>query len=463
MPEARAMIALALPVVADQLGVMSMALVDTIMVGHLGSAALGSVGIGASVYFFFMVFGYGTISGVGPTVAQAHGARDPREIERSVAQAFWLAWGLTALGQVVAWSSGAVLRAMNEPPELIPLATSFVHAIAFGMPATFMYAVLRAFTTGLGRTRITMMIALAGALINVAADYALIYGKLGAPALGVAGAGYATAIVQWCMFALMLVFVLRSGELRQYRIFPQILPLRPTVIARLVRLGMPIGGSNSLEVGFFGLTALLMGNFGKQALAAHQVALNVASFTFMIPLGIGIATSTRVGQFIGARNRAAARTSGWVGIGLATLVMMATAIALVSIPGPIIGIYTSDGTIFSYATGFLVIAGAFQIFDGIQVATLGALRGLKDTSRPMLVNLIAYWAVGVPSGYLLAFVLKWNGQGLWWGLTIGLAAASVLHLNRFRLLIGTASGSEAASADAPADAAADAADDAVRP
>jgi multidrug resistance protein, MATE family len=433
--ETRAMFALALPVVADQVGMMSMSFVDTIMVGRLGGEALGAVGIGSAVTFFYMVFAYGVISSVSPVVAQAFGAGDREEIARTVGQAFWLGVTLAAGGIVLAWNIGAVLVALKQPAELIAPAERFTRALSFGMPATILYASLRAFTVGLGRTRVTMMISMGASALNAGLNYVLIYGKLGMPALGVMGAGLATSIVQWSMLSMMLLYTVRSRDLRPYPFLRYVLPLDRGRLLRLIKLGAPIGAGNSMEVGIFGLTALFMGQIGKLPLAAHQVAINVASLIFMVPLGISTATATRVGQAVGRKDPEGAALSGWVGIGLATAVMIFSATLLLAIPEAIVSIYTAEAAVISYAVPLLMIAGAFQIFDGIQVAALGALRGLKDTALPMLVNLLAYWLVGVPTGYLLAFTADVGGPGLWWGLTSGLAVAAVLHTLRFRMIV----------------------------
>ncbi|MDB5036123.1 MAG: hypothetical protein JWQ98_3364 [Chlorobi bacterium] len=430
--EARAMVALALPVVTDQIGMMSMGFVDTIMVGRLGKESLGAVGIGVSVYFFYMVFAFGVISAVGPTVAHAFGAGDRREISRSVGQAFWVAIALSALGLVVVWNIGAILRLLGQPPELIPLSERFIHAMGYGQAANLLYAVLRAFTVGLGRTRVTMVIAIGASILNIAADYVLIYGKLGFAPLGVAGAGYATAIVQWMMLGSVLWYVLSDREIRDYRFLREILPIDLRRLGRLLRLGVPIGVGNGMEAGIFSLTSLMMGWISTLALASHQIAINIASVTFMVPLGISTAITTRVGQAMGAGRRADAALAGGVGIGLAALFMSFTAVLFLTVPRLIIGIYTDDPVVIDYAMILLMIAGAFQIFDGIQVSAMGALRGLKDTAQPMVVNMVAYWLVGLPFGYLLGFKLGFGGAGLWWGLTTGLAVAAVMHALRFR-------------------------------
>lgn len=433
--EVRAMLRLAIPVVLDQLGMMSMGFVDTIMVGRLGPEALGAVGIGASIYFAFMVFAWGTVGAITPIVAHAFGAGDHEEIEHAVGQGFWVALGLTIIGIGLMQLAGPILRALGEPEAIIPTGVSFIQALSIGMIASLWYAVLRAFTVGLGRTRITMVISFGAAIVNIVADYVIIYGKLGLPALGPAGSGLATSVVQWTMLGAMLLYTLREGELRRYRIFRRARRRDMAMIARIVRLGAPIGGGNTLEGGVFGLTSLLMGQIGTIALAAHQIAINVASFTFMVPLGVSMAITTRVGQFLGARNLASATLAGWVGTLVAGLFMVVTAILFVTIPGPIIGIYSGNSDVIGYASGLLMIAGAFQIFDGVQVAAQGALRGLKDTTVPMMTNLVAYWLIGLPTGYLLAFTFGLGGQGLWWGLTMGLAAAALMHSIRFSKMI----------------------------
>ncbi|MEO5931080.1 MAG: MATE family efflux transporter, partial [Candidatus Kapaibacterium sp.] len=220
--------------------------------------------------------------------------------------------------------------------------------------------------------------------------------------------------------------------IREYRFLREIFPIDLPRLGKMLRLGVPIGVGNGMEAGIFSLTSLMMGWISTLALASHQIAINIASVTFMVPLGISTAITTRVGQAMGAGRRADAALAGRVGIGLAALFMSFTAILFLTVPRLIIGIYTDDPAVIDYAMILLMIAGAFQIFDGIQVSAMGALRGLKDTAQPMVVNMVAYWLVGLPFGYLLGFKLGYGGAGLWWGLTTGLAVAAVMHALRFR-------------------------------
>jgi MATE family multidrug resistance protein len=430
------MLALAGPVVIAQLSQMSMGFVDTVMVAPLGNEQLGAVGIGSALYFVYMVFAFGIISSVGPMVAHAYGAGDTREIGRSVGQGLWLAIVLTAIGLVIYANTGAILAALGQSPKVIPYAVAFVGALSWGLPANLLFAVFRSFSDGVSRTRVAMVISFVAIFVNAFGNYLLIYGHFGFPALGVRGSGYSSTIVRWAMLAMMVFYVLRSREFRQYRFLQN--ARRPDLrkIWQMLKLGLPIGLGHSMENGVFGLTSMFMGQISTLALASHQVAINVAAFTFMVPLGISIATSTRVGQAIGRRQPEAAALSGWTGIAMAGFFMCCTALTFLLLPESIVGIYTKDAGVVAYAGSLLMIAGAFQFSDGIQVAAMGALRGLKDTTRPMIVNLLAYWVVGLPCGYLLAFKFGFGGPGLWWGLTLGLSMAALLHSLRFRKMVG---------------------------
>lgn len=433
--EAGALSLLALPVVIDQVGTMSMGVVDTVMVGRLGEQALSAVGMSIAIYYFYMVFSFGVIAAVTPTVAQAYGRGDPHDIQRSTGQAFWIAIVLWIVGTVVMEFIGPILQLLKQPADVIPLAEEYSKALRLGMLPSLLYTVLRSYTTGLGRTRVSMIIALIASAANVGVVYTLVYGALGIPPLGVKGAGYATAFAQLLMMVLMVLAIRSDRELRDYKITAGVWPIDFSRVGQLIRLGVPIGAGNSMEQGVFALTSLLMGQIGELQQASHQVAMSVAALTFMVSLGISTATTTRVGQAIGRGDTARATLGGWVGIAMAMCVTLCTAAIFILLPGPIIGLYVADKPdLLKYASGLLMIAGAFQLADGIQVTAQGALRGVKDTVWPMIVNLVAYWAVGLPLGWLLAFKLDMGGHGLWWGLTIGLIVAATLHTVRFRSL-----------------------------
>ena len=434
--EAAALLTIAIPSVIAQLSQMSMGFVDTLMVAQIGSRELAGVGSGAAVYFLVLVFCYGIISSIGPLVSQAFGSGDHDEIERVVIDGIWLALGLSAFGMIIYWNLGMVLRLFGQQPEVIAIAESYVRAMSWGYPAVMLFGVLRTFADALGRTRVAMVISFVAVFINGGFNYLLMFGELGFPRLGAIGAGYSTAIVKWSMLAMILVYVFRSRDFERYDLWSRVGRPNFRRLGAILRLGLPIGAGQSMENGFFGLTSLLMGQISTTALASHQIAINCAAFTFMVPLGVSISISTRVGQAIGRRDRAAASLAGWVGIGVAGLFMVTTAILFFLFRHRIIGIYTEDPATLDYAAGLLMIAGAFQISDGLQVGAMGALRGLKDTARPLLTNMFAYWLIGMPAGWLLGFHLGYGGQGLWWGLTLGLSVAAVMHTLRFRKLVG---------------------------
>jgi MATE family multidrug resistance protein len=431
--EIRLLVAIAVPVVVDNVAIMSMGMVDTILVGRLGAAQLGAVGTGAALYFAFMTFCLGVLNGITAIVAHAAGARDDDEVASTLAQGVWVALALAAIAIVYIGSAGTLLRLLGEPAEVIPQSERYLAALSWGIPGMLLNNTLRAFSIGLGQTRVPMVVSVVGATLNLVLASLLIFGGLGLPALGVAGAGYATATVHWTMFAATLVFVLRGSRFAEYRA-RFALRLDRARILRLVRLGVPIGVGSSLETAVFALTTLIMGRIGTISVAAHQVAINVAATTFMVPLGVAIATTTRVGHAAGSGDMRAAARAGWTGIATGMGFMAITALAFLLFRHQITALYTTDRDVAALAATLLLIGGAFQLGDGLQVTAQGALRGLKDTTRPMLVNLLAYWLLGLPVGLVLAFGAGMRGPGLWWGLTLGLSVAGALHVARFRRL-----------------------------
>ena len=434
--EARGMIALAAPIIIAQISQMGMGFVDTYMVADLGETALAAVSAGNVIYFFFLVFAFGTISAVGPMVSQAFGAGDHEEIERSVAQGIWLATGLSLIGFIVAWNTDAILLLAGQEREVAATAGAYTRGMSWGVIANLWFGVLRGFCDAVNRTRVAMVISTIGFFINALADYTLIYGTLGMPELGAPGAGYSTSVVRWAMLLILAGYVFGAREFRSYDFIGQLRRVRVGMLGKMIRLGLPIGASHAMEHGAFGVTTLMMGHISKTAMAAHQVSIMLAALTFMVPMGLAVAISTRVGQAVGRRRPRAAALSGWVGIGIGTLFMCTTALTFILIPDRLATIFTQKEEIVSYATALLMIVGIFQISDGVQVLAMGALRGLKDTARPMVVNLVAYWFIAIPTGYLLAFEAGMGGPGLLWGLVVGLTVAAVMHTVRFGRLVG---------------------------
>ena len=429
-------IRLAVPLILSQLAQMSMSFVDTVMVGWLGSQQLAGVALGAAVFYPALVISLGILMAVSPMVSQGHGAGDPQTVGRSVRQGLWLATLLAIPTCWMMWNGGALLFWMGQEEATVLLAEQYLHAIVWGVVPGLWFGVLRYFVEGLSRPRVVMIITIAAMALNVGANYVLMYGKLGFPALGLAGCGWASTFVFWSMFFALAMFIGSSKELAVYGIFSHLSKPDWHYFSKIFRIGWPIGVMQGLEVGLFSATAVLMGLFGTTVLAAHQIALQCAAYAFMIPLGLSLAVSVRVGQAIGRKDFVGARRAGYVGMGLGAGFMMVSAICFWTFPRLIISLFLDiesgvNSDVVSQAVVLLSVAAVFQVCDGVQVTAAGALRGLKDTRTPMIVGVVAYWLVGLSSGYLLGFQLGWEGVGLWWGLVLGLTTAAVLLSWRF--------------------------------
>lgn len=437
--ETRATLRLAGPVVAAQLGQMSMGLTDTVMVGRLGPESLAGVALGNAVFYFFAITCMGVVMAVGPMVSQAYGAEQREPIERTVRQGFWLGLLLTLPAFFVIWNIGSILTAFGQPALTVAGAVGYLRAIVWGFLPFLWLMVLRGFVEGISRPWPVTIMMMAGVIVNVIANYVLIYGKLGFPALGIVGTGLASTTVFWFIVLSLTAYIRLAPPINKYRIFQKIGRPDPGYFKEIFRIGWPIGVSLGIEHGLFTFTALLLGLFGSTALAAHQVALQCAAFTFMVPLGIGMASSVRVGQAVGRNDGPGVRRAGLTGVGLAALFMSAAAACFLIFPRRIVGFFLNlsdpqNADVIPLAVTLLGIAAVFQLFDGIQVSAAGALRGLKDTRRPMLIGFFSYWLVGLTSGCVMGFILGMEAPGLWWGLVLGLATAAVLLLRRFHRL-----------------------------
>lgn len=435
--EVRRTVALALPLILAQLAQVSMGLIDTLMVGRLGGGALAGVALGSNLFFFALVTGFGVMGAVSPTVSQAYGAGDLGAAGRAVRGSFYVALLLTLPAFVLFWNAEGLLLRLGQEPATAALAAAWLRAICWGFLPSLWLTGLRGLLEGISRPRPIMVVTFIGVGFNVLLNYTLVFGNFGFPALGAVGSGWASAAVYWLMFVAAAFYV--RARLPQFGVFSGVPRPDPRVLRSLLVVGVPIGLTLAFEAGLFSVTAILMGTFGTVALAAHQIATQTASFTFMIPLGLAAATAVRVGQAVGGRDLAAARRAGWIGIFLSAGFMTCTALTFWFVPEGIAGLFLDPAepenrAVVRTAAGFLAFAAAFQIFDGLQVSAAGALRGFKDTRVPMLISLVSYWGVGLSSGALLAFVFGMGGRGLWVGLVLGLAAAAVLLVGRFRRL-----------------------------
>lgn len=428
--ELRALLTLAVPVVVVQVGMMLMGVVDTIMVGHVNAEALASVALGNLYFFGVAIFGMGAIMALDPIVAQAVGAQDEPAIARGVQRGLLISLVLAVPAMLLMLPVRPVLTWLRQPAEVIPLAGSYVWLVLPGVLPFLAFGVLRQTLQAMGRMRPIVLTIVAANLLNIFLNWVLIFGHLGAPPLGVAGSAWATTVSRWTMVLLLagLGWPVLRRHLTSFR--PEVLHLKP--LGRMLRLGAPIGVQLQLEYTAFGLTGLLIGMLGVDQMAGHQVALNLASLTYMVPLGVSAAASVLVGQAVGRDDpfevRRSARTSLIVGAGF----MLVTGAIFLTAPEVLAGIYTNSPGVLLVAVSLLPLAGLFQVFDGIQVVAGGVLRGLGDTRSPMIINLIGFWIIGIPVGLLLGFRAHMGAQGLWWGLVLGLASVAVILLGRVR-------------------------------
>jgi len=437
---ARAILGLGVPLVVGGLSLAGMSLVNTLMAGHYSSAALAAVAVGSSYYVVFMVLGGGVMMSLSPLVAHAYGAGEPARVGAYARQGGWIALGLAVLLLAGLGAAQGALRAIGTDPAVVPGAVAYVHAIAAGMPALLGFQALRYVSDGLGRTRPMMLFSVLGLATNVLGNWLLVYGRLGLPALGAAGCGAATAAAQWVMFAAMLGHVRRHRAYRPYRIFAGPARPEPARIAEILRLGVPMGGSMVAESALFSAAGLMMGTLGATIVAAHQIALNYASFTFMIPWALHSATTIHVGHTLGRGDRAQARAAGFTGIGICALLMLGSALLLGVARAPIAGLYSRDPAVAGLAAQLLLLVAVFQVSDGLQVGAMGALRGFKDARVPLAITIGAYWLVGFPIAYVFGLVRGGGPMSVWSGLIAGLAVSALALNLRYAALSRRAAG-----------------------
>ncbi len=405
-----------------------MTVVDTIMIGPLGPAAIGAIGIGNSAFYSFAIFGMGLLLGLDTLVSQAFGAGDRGDCHHSLSQGLYLAIFFTIPLMILFAFMPPVFYALGINAEVSRLAGSFLTTLSLSTLPLLLYGTLRRYLQGMGHVRPVMFTLISANLINWFFNWLFILGHWGLPALGVVGSALSTCLARVYM-ALMLAAFIWWFERKTEPGFANIFR-RPdwARIRLLIRIGLPAATQILLEIGAFGAAAVLAGRLNPVALASHQIALNCAAVTFMVPLGISSAAAVAVGQAIGRGDPADARRSGFIAIGLACAFMSCSALAFMLIPQPILRVYTTNAGILRIGTGLLAIAAFFQLFDGIQTVATGALRGLGNTRIAMLVNLGGYWLFGVPIGYVLCFYLKFGIYGLWWGLTLALIAIALILL-----------------------------------
>jgi MATE family multidrug resistance protein len=443
LDEARELFKLASPLVLTQLSQMAIMTTDVVMLGRLGKTALAAAALGNTIFFFTWLVGAGPTAAVAPTIAHILGARpgDRAGIRNAVRMGFWAMLIISVPLISLLLFTRPILLLFGQSPELAIGAGRFTAALCWGLPFSLGYQVLRNFSTALSRPRASLYVMGAGFFFNIAGDYGLIFGHFGLPRLELVGAGISSACSYAFAFFAMAAVVSLMPALKKYRVFRRFQRPHWKLLSELYRLGMPIGLTMMFEAMLFNAATLIMGTFGTASVAAHQIALNVASVTFMVPLGVGMAATVRVGLAAGAGDGDALRRAGYTAFLMGAAFMTLAALAFWTIPDLIAGAYlahtAANADVIALAVVLLRVAGAFEIFDGIQVVGAMSLRGLKDAHMPMWIAGLSYWLVGFPICLWLAFAWRLKGLGIWIGLAAGLFAAAVLMCGRFWYLSRT--------------------------
>jgi MATE family multidrug resistance protein len=431
---ARALLVLAGPLIFNNLAIAGIGLADTVMAGRISTVDLAAVAVGGSVWAVAFLFGLGVLMAMSPIAAHALGAGKSREVGAYTRQCLWLSQVLAVLVAAVIAMIAASLDNFGVDPEVIPLASRYLFAICWGLPAMYAYLSLRYMSEGIGWTRPIMYVAGLSLVVNVFGNWVLMYGKFGLPAMGAVGCGAASAISMWVMLAAMMLYVGKQPRYRRFRLAGRFDP--PNWFRRRERLslGLPIGMSVVSEAGLFSAVGLLMATLGASVVAAHQIAINYAATMFMIPLALHSALTVRVGHTLGRGDPRMARRIGLIGIAMCGVIMACSALVMLVLREPIAAFYTGDSEVRKLAVSLLTMGMIFQISDGLQVGAAGALRGYKDTRIPMLLNFGSYWLAAFPLAWYLGVELELGPQAVWVGLIAGLTLTALTLNARFALI-----------------------------
>lgn len=436
--EVRASFRLAWPLIVAQLAQTLLFTTDVVLMGWLGPTYLAAGTLAGAFLMPFLLSGVGIVGAVAPLVAQARGGRRLKDVRRIVRQGLWASLLIATLLQPIVLNIGLVYHWLGQDPEVTALAADYVHFGSWMLYPALAAMAVRSLLAAYDDTRSILVITVVGVILNALAAYTLIFGHFGFPRLELKGAAIATGLVHLFMFLAMLGYALRHRRFKRFNILARFWRPDWTHFRAIFRIGLPIGLTVAAETGMFSVAALLMGRLGTNEVAAHAVALQLASLAFMVPLGLGLAATVRVGLAYGRGDHEGVRKAGWTSLAMSMGVMAMTCTIFLVLPQTLVGIFLDssrpeNGTALALAASYLAIAGIFQLADGAQVVAAHALRGLSDTKIPMVVAMIGYWAVGIPTAYALGFWLDWRGTGIWFGLAAGLAFVAVVLVIRFAM------------------------------
>ena len=440
------MLKLATPLVVAELGWMGMGIVDTMMVGRVSAEAMGAVSLGSVLFYAVAIFGSGLMLGLDTLVSQAHGAGRRMDCHRAVLSAVYLALPLTPALMFLIWCWEPLLVRFGINPVVLRQTLPYLRAIMWSTLPLLLYFAFRRYLQAMNHTSAIMVALVTANLMNLAGNWILVYGHFGVRAMGAEGSGWATCISRVYMTAVLIAYTLYDAVVNRTGLMHA--PLLPDLarIRALINLGFPAAMQLSIEVGVFAAATALIGTLDPLSLAAHQIAINTASLTYMVPLGISSAAAVRVGQALGRGDISAASRAGWTAMGLGAAFMAGAGVLMISFPAYVARAFTTDRAVIRTAVALLAVAAAFQLFDGIQTVATGALRGAGDTRTPMICHLVGYWAIGLPLGYVLCFVVGWRAVGLWTGLCIALILIGVVLLLAWTRKVRVLAGSHATAA-----------------
>ncbi|GAL34725.1 MATE family of MDR efflux pumps [Vibrio maritimus] len=436
--ESGALMNLSVPIILTQLATQAMGFVDTTMAGQVSAADLAAIALGASLWIPVLLLLRGVIMALTPVVAFHRGARDFDSISIEFFQMVWLALTSSALLIAYLVSAKPILEWIGVASEIIPIASDYAYALAFGVPGIALFYTLNGFCEGMNNTKAPMIISVIGLLVNIPVNYVLIYGKFGFPEMGAVGCGWATSLVYWLMSALLYSYIRGHHHFKTIIRFSDAKP-RLAEIFNLLKLGLPIGMNIAVCGSIFAVIALLIGRIGAENVAAAQIALNISSMTYVIPMSISFGITIRVGHALGAKDDVGAVERSKIGIVVAAMLSLCSVAMFLLFPDWIIRLYTTDPAVSATAATLLVFTAMYQFSDALQTSANGALRGYKDTKVPMILAIASYWGLALPLGVVLGLtdhiVPAMGEKGFWVGILSGLTVAAILMLLRLRSVI----------------------------
>jgi multidrug resistance protein, MATE family len=435
--EVKSLLHLSIPLASAQISQAATGFVDTVMMGWLGQETLAAGGLATTTFTTLLVMATGVVISVSPLVAEAFGSGNNKKIQQVTRQGFWLSLLLSIPLMILLDHTDSLMLQFGQAPEIVSLAKTYLDYIIWGFLPALAFSMFKSVISSLSQVKPITTIVVVGTSLNAAGNYILGFGKLGFPAMGLSGIAIASVLSQWMMLLSLIIYTIKHPQLQTFQLFNKLHLIEPKILREMIWIGAPIGISFGFEVGLFSVTTYLMGLLGTDTLAAHQVVFQTIAVIFMIPLGISFATTIRVGWWNGQNNSDGAKLTANISMCIGGIFMTFMAVLLLLFPKQVISLYLDinkpeNAKLIPLATSMLAVAAISQILDGVQTTAQGALRGLKDTYIPMLLSFVAFWIVGLGSGYFLGFHLGLNGVGLWIGQAIGVGTSAGVFIWRLQ-------------------------------